>query len=100
MPVSAAGSLQLRVGYQGCAEDGICYPPTTKIVRIDVGGPFAGGTFDDATSDAGGPVSEQDRLAGLIVSGALPWVIATFFGFGLLLAFTPCVLPMVPILSR
>jgi thiol:disulfide interchange protein DsbD len=45
------------------------------------------------------PVSEQDRLAALIRDGALPWVAAIFFGFGLLLAFTPCVLPMVPILS-
>ncbi len=44
-------------------------------------------------------VAEQDRLAGLIGSGNLLLVMATFFGFGLLLAFTPCVLPMIPILS-
>jgi thiol:disulfide interchange protein DsbD len=47
----------------------------------------------------GGFVSEQDRLASLIRDGRLPLVLATFFGLGLLLAFTPCVLPMVPILS-
>jgi thiol:disulfide interchange protein DsbD len=44
-------------------------------------------------------VSEQDRLSGLIAEGNLLAVLASFFGFGLLLAFTPCVLPMIPILS-
>jgi thiol:disulfide interchange protein DsbD len=53
----------------------------------------------DPAPAASAPVSEQDRLATLIRDGALPWVVAMFFGFGLLLAFTPCVLPMVPILS-
>ena len=93
------GTLLMEVGYQGCAEDGICYPPIRKDLRVDLGdgqSGVAGGA--DAGLDTG-PVSEQDRLAGLIRDGALPWVMATFFGFGLLLAFTPCVLPMVPILS-
>jgi thiol:disulfide interchange protein DsbD len=44
-------------------------------------------------------VAEQDRLAAMVAQGNLALVIATFFGFGLLLAFTPCVLPMIPILS-
>ena len=44
-------------------------------------------------------VSEQDRLSSLIAGGSLLVVMASFFGFGLLLAFTPCVLPMIPILS-
>ena len=45
------------------------------------------------------PVPEEERLAGVIASGSLFAVIGLFFGLGLLLAFTPCVLPMVPILS-
>lgn len=96
VPVMArAGEmLELEARYQGCAEDGICYPPMTQQVSL---------ALSDApvsASAAGpGPVSEQDRLAGLIRDGSLPWVAAVFFGFGLLLAFTPCVLPMVPILS-
>ena len=52
-----------------------------------------------AAPAAAGFVSEQDRLARLIRSGNLLLVLGTFFGLGLLLAFTPCVLPMVPILS-
>ena len=98
VPVQSAGDLAaIEVGYQGCAEDGICYPPQKRSVEIDLTAIAA--SLGGAGPGASGPVSEQDRLAGLIRDGALVWVIATFFGFGLLLAFTPCVLPMVPILS-
>ena len=99
--VPPPGIDTLQVRYQGCAEDGICYPPTTwnvalaSLETLDASpGPFAA-----AAGGGGAPVSESDRLAALISSGALPIVLAVFFGFGLLLAFTPCVLPMVPILS-
>jgi thioredoxin:protein disulfide reductase len=86
----AAGSLALKVVYQGCADKGLCYPPQTKLVTLALPAGGAGG---------GAPLSEQDRLARLIRDGNLLVVIASFFGLGLLLAFTPCVLPMVPILS-
>jgi thiol:disulfide interchange protein DsbD len=89
------GAAALEVRYQGCAEDGICYPPTTRTLQL---------AALDAVGSGGAPavaapLAEQDRLAGRIVSGSLPAALALFFGFGLLLAFTPCVLPMVPILS-
>jgi thiol:disulfide interchange protein DsbD len=90
-----AQSLSLQVTYQGCAEAGLCYPPITRTLllqRSGAGGPGAG-------PSAAGYVSEQDRLAALIRSGNMLGVLGTFFGLGLLLAFTPCVLPMVPILS-
>ncbi len=87
----AAGSLALKVVYQGCADKGLCYPPQTKLITLALP---AGGVAGGAA-----PVSEQDRLARLIRDGNLLVVIASFFGLGLLLAFTPCVLPMVPILS-
>ncbi|HEV2702917.1 MAG TPA: protein-disulfide reductase DsbD, partial [Steroidobacteraceae bacterium] len=57
------------------------------------------GPAPSAGAPAAGFISEQDRLAALIRAGNLLLVLATFFGLGLLLAFTPCVLPMVPILS-
>jgi thiol:disulfide interchange protein DsbD len=94
--------LSLQVTYQGCAEAGLCYPPVTQIVKIEFppaasgGGP--GGTGTSASS-AGGYVSEQDRLAAMIRSGNMLAVLGVFFVIGLGLAFTPCVLPMVPILS-
>ncbi len=108
LPVSRPGGreleLPLKVTYQGCAEAGLCYPPETKSITVLV--PAGTGTSaaiaaprvgPDATS--AGFVSEQDRLAALVRDGSLVVVLATFFGLGLLLAFTPCVLPMVPILS-
>jgi thiol:disulfide interchange protein DsbD len=93
-------SFELAVTYQGCADAGLCYPPVTKTVRIELPPP---GTAPKsaATDPAGGApmVSEQDRLSRLISGGSLLAIMASFFGFGLLLAFTPCVLPMIPILS-
>jgi len=88
-PGGAAIQIPLKVTYQGCAEAGLCYPPITKTLNLNL----------PAGGDANGFVSEQDKLAGLIRAGNLGLVLATFFGLGLLLAFTPCVLPMVPILS-
>jgi thioredoxin:protein disulfide reductase len=103
---AASQDLALDVTYQGCSHAGLCYPPVTKTVSVTLppGGTAGGGTVAAAPAAAsGGPlasfVSEQDRLAALIRDGNLLWVLATFFGLGLLLAFTPCVLPMVPILS-
>jgi thiol:disulfide interchange protein DsbD len=101
-PPAAQSPLSLQVTYQGCAEAGLCYPPVTQIVKIEFppaasgGGP--GGTGTSASS-AGGYVSEQDRLAAMIRSGNMLAILGVFFVIGLGLAFTPCVLPMVPILS-
>lgn len=101
------GATTLQVRYQGCAQDGICYPPETWSITL-AALPVAPPTTTAATTATGtpaepgrsaAPVSESDRLATLISGGALPAVLAVFFGIGLLLAFTPCVLPMVPILS-
>lgn len=83
----------LTVGYQGCAENGICYPPQSvslSLAALNEAAPFAGGDLER---------SEQGRLAGLLAGGSWVRISATFFGLGLLLAFTPCVLPMVPILA-
>ena len=85
----AATDVELAVTYQGCAEAGLCYPPITKTIHVNLPRGTGGGAF----------VSEQERLATLVRSGSLLLVLGTFFGLGLLLGFTPCVLPMVPILS-
>jgi thiol:disulfide interchange protein DsbD len=92
-----AEPLQVRVTHQGCKEDSICYPVQTVMLTVDTAGPAAGGF--DGTDAAAPMVSEQDRLAGLIGSANLALVMLSFAGFGLLLSFTPCCLPMVPILS-
>jgi thiol:disulfide interchange protein DsbD len=101
IPVAAAAGtreLTLKVSYQGCAEAGLCYPPIKKDLKVMLAA--AGTIAATPGTDAPGRMrSEQDMLAEKIRSGSLLAVLATFFGAGLLLALTPCVLPMVPILS-
>jgi thioredoxin:protein disulfide reductase len=93
--------LSLAVTYQGCATAGLCYPPITKQFTISFPAHGAAAIGAGLSGSSGGQpfVSQQDRLARMIRTGSIAAIVATFFGLGLLLAFTPCVLPMVPILS-
>ena len=93
-----AMDLDIELNYQGCKVDGICYLPVSKVLTVSL--PEATATTDlSMVSDPTAPVSEQARLA-QIITGSSIWVAAgLFFLAGLGLAFTPCVLPMVPILS-
>lgn len=95
--VAGSGAFALRARYQGCADAGLCYPPIVKISALETAG-FAGAA-PTGTASAAGELPEQDRLAELIRTGSLLAVMLAFIIAGLLLAFTPCVLPMVPILS-
>lgn len=90
-------AFELRVRYQGCADAGLCYPPQFKTVNLEV--PEGNAATAAGASSANSNLSEQDQLARLITTGNIAWVMLAFIGFGLLLTFTPCVLPMVPILS-
>jgi thiol:disulfide interchange protein DsbD len=102
IPVATAPGtreLALQVTYQGCAEAGLCYPPIRKELKVALAAPGTAAATPSRRSASGRMQSEQDLLAEKIRSGSLLAVLATFFGAGLLLAFTPCVLPMVPILS-
>lgn len=110
LPIARAadttGTLNLTVSYQGCAEAGLCYNPITKTVALELPPTDVAATLPadvpasaSGTGNAGEKVAEQDRLATLIRDGNLGLVLATFFGLGVLLSFTPCVLPMIPILS-
>jgi thiol:disulfide interchange protein DsbD len=104
----APAEVTLVAKYQGCAERGICYPPQTKRVRLSLPEASAAATLPPAEVTSSTPtpstalqpvVSEQDQIAEVLKGGKLWVIIAAFFGFGLLLAFTPCVFPMIPILS-
>jgi thioredoxin:protein disulfide reductase len=119
VPVQKASSdFRLRVNYQGCADKGLCYPPQTAYVSAGVGGgklervswqneeAFASATpaaaapvATPAAAPAAAPVSETARVESALKSGSLLTIAGVFLVAGLLLAFTPCVLPMVPILS-
>lgn len=116
-------NASLQINYQGCADIGVCFPPSvvnlpvvfasessdivaTSVVSIidsssnkpPAGAASAGSSAQtDQTALTG--QSEQDRLFSMLGTNSLWLNVATFFGLGLLLAFTPCVLPMIPILS-
>jgi len=108
----AASALTLKATYQGCAEAGICYPPIDRQIALALPAeatPPAPATRAAAThappaqstepAPAGPPMSEQDSIADTLAHASTVAVVLSFFGFGLLLAFTPCVFPMIPILS-
>ena len=95
-------TVQLTATYQGCAEKtGICYPPIKKTLNLALPAATSLATTGEAVGPATQPevISEQDQIAASLASGNTLLIILTFFGFGLLLAFTPCVFPMIPILS-
>ena len=101
IPVESAGdSLNLVVTSQGCADAGVCYIPMDSRATIQLASFSA--ALPSAGSDAAPEFTLQAsdfEIARLFESGGTWVVLASFLGFGLLLAFTPCVLPMIPILS-
>ncbi len=95
---TAARTAELT--WQGCADAGLCYPPITRQVRFDDVAVAAAAVPGAPEAAAAAPRrSEQDRLADYLADARLGLAVLVFFGLGLLLAFTPCVWPMLPILS-
>ncbi len=113
----AATEIELQAAYQGCAEAGVCYPPIRKTLSLTLPPLPAGqapasplqlaqqaliATQAPATSVASAPaepVSELDEITSTLAGGNTWLVILLFFGLGLALSLTPCVFPMIPILS-
>jgi len=114
---AAVRSIHLAADFQGCKDAGICYPPMQRQVQLQlpalsaaaaarqqqssVGASLATAadrSGDATTATATGSLSEQDQLAATLAERPL-FAMLLFFVAGLLLAFTPCVFPMVPILS-
>ncbi|MBY0466641.1 MAG: protein-disulfide reductase DsbD [Burkholderiales bacterium] len=90
-----ASSAHLTVGWQGCAEAGLCYPPATETLAVQLPAQGAGGARQAPSASA----DDADAIASTLASGSLWRTAGMFWLAGLLLSFTPCVLPMVPILS-
>lgn len=100
----AAETITLSASYQGCSEQGLCYPPITPTLHISL--PDAKtGSLPPPVMTAAQPASPQaaasegSQIAQLFKDGSFWLIVSFFFGAGLLLAFTPCVFPMIPILS-
>jgi thiol:disulfide interchange protein DsbD len=101
-----APQFTLKAVSQGCADIGVCYPPQEQTANVTLAAFSPAGAATPSTpflanappGRAAGRQSEDALIAGLFKGGF--WIlIASFFGFGLLLALTPCVFPMIPILS-
>ena len=111
--VNASDTYSLSYQYQGCVEDRICYPPITKYLTIDGGTITVSDQLDNdskvektgvpsestgTSSQTAPPQSEQDKFAGLLQNVSLLSILL-FYLAGIGLTFTPCVFPMIPILS-
>ena len=120
LPAGIQGEALLTLGYQGCADAGLCYPPQTRSYRVvtdDAGAiariePMAAGAGRQPGASTGGAtgasqgvvegigaVGGTERIRQALDSGQVWTVVGVFFLAGVLLSLTPCVLPMVPILS-
>jgi thiol:disulfide interchange protein DsbD len=123
VPVSAApAEFKLAVTSQGCADAGLCYPPRQQVLKVQVAdgavrrvelmADEAGQAWQPAEAAAQpirvsvsnpslavAPRSGEVSIDAALQSGSLWLVAGVFLIAGLLLSFTPCVLPMVPILS-
>jgi thioredoxin:protein disulfide reductase len=119
LPVTnpASGSFELAATSQGCADAGICYPPFTHTMRVALGGNASSGGAslkdilggrDPVPASGPAPPAVASRVlesandtvfAATLESGAFWKIIGLFFIAGLALTFTPCVLPMIPILA-
>jgi len=109
----ASSQFILSYQYQGCVEDRICYPPVTKYLAVeasegliqvvneisDTGSMPQVAAASTDTGQTQAPVSEQDQFAQLLKDESLLLIIGLFFLAGIGLTFTPCVFPMIPILS-
>lgn len=104
VPVQAVtgGALNLVATSQGCADKGLCYPPTEQRAALTLASfslPAAGALAAGVAPAPAAAQTEQGRIEAALKSGSLWQVMALFALLGVLLSFTPCVLPMVPILS-
>jgi len=94
-------SFKVKLEYQGCSKLGLCYSPMSKTYESKNISTKKEKPLEQAKTTAAKiqPANETDTITETLKSGSLFLVLITFFGFGLLLALTPCIFPMIPILS-
>lgn len=101
--VDASKPLALNASYQGCSDKGLCYPPIEKTFTIELTQTLTETPLIAPVSASSviqsSPKNENTRIASLFKDGSFWLIISFFFGAGLLLSLTPCVFPMIPILS-
>ncbi|WP_455756212.1 protein-disulfide reductase DsbD [Sulfurimonas sp.] len=113
--VSGTKTIQFKLYYQGCSEQGLCYEPLDRTFTLDIDSSKLGTTkttkqlaplkkiqtIKPVQEEViqGTELSESDAIADTIKNSGITIILLTFLGFGLLLALTPCVFPMIPIIS-
>ena len=111
--VSGVKEFEFKLSYQGCSEQGLCYEPYTDTYKLSVDADTLGASLEKAELktlvskkkteavkvEEKVELSETDVIADTIKNASLWVILLTFFGFGLLLSLTPCVFPMIPIIS-
>ena len=90
---ATAQTVTLLANFQGCADRGVCYPPMSQKIELKL--PAA--PINNAVITP--KLSEQDQIVSSLKQESLAMTLLSFFGFGLLLSLTPCIFPMIPILS-
>lgn len=96
---NTAENIVLLAKFQGCSEKGLCYAPQTKTYELSIVGGVANAAISNIADNTDAVVNNDDKTTQALKSGNLWLVVSLFFVAGLLLSFTPCVLPMIPILS-
>jgi len=91
-------TVTLKATSQGCADIGVCYPPNPQTLQVSLAA-MSSAPAAPAGSAIDGAGDESSQLAGLLKNAGFWLILTTFFGAGVLLALTPCVFPMYPILS-
>jgi thiol:disulfide interchange protein DsbD len=102
----SASQITLNASYQGCSEQGLCYPSQDKVLQVNLSGTTQQQPASslptaniEAQTENTSPQNDNSKIAQLFKHGSFWLIISFFFGAGLLLALTPCVFPMIPILS-
>ncbi|CAM3554221.1 protein-disulfide reductase DsbD [Arcobacter aquimarinus] len=97
-----SNSYEISIDFQGCSKAGLCYAPMSESFVLSFGNNNSSNELINKTekvAEQTESLNETDMIANSLKDGNMLLVLATFFGFGLLLSLTPCVFPMIPILS-
>lgn len=96
------GKTSLQLSYQGCSDDGFCYPPEEQKIQLVINDKLElsqVSLMEIENKSATLPIQPKGELSKIFESNNWAMILITFYGLGLLLSFTPCILPMVPVLS-
>lgn len=102
LPASSQRAVTVLASYQGCSDKGLCYAPIHKTFTLSLPADAAAGSAQTINTAGNVQVSDgaaDDSITSALKSGQLWLIVSLFFVAGILVSFTPCMLPMIPVLS-